>query len=230
LAADRFPPITPVALQSGQTRLRLTEIFHSLQGESSRVGLPTVFIRLTGCPLRCRYCDTAYAFSGGQWHSIDGICDQVAQFETRFVCVTGGEPLAQRGCLALLERLCDDGYQVSLETSGAIDAHAVDPRVMRVIDVKTPDSGESDRNLWSNLEHLRHDDEIKFVICSRLDYEWAREQVRSRKLEAAGAVLFSPSHDQLPAAELADWVLGDRLGVRLQVQMHKVLWGSEPGR
>lgn len=230
MAADRFTPEGPVELQPSQTRLRLTEIFHSLQGESSRVGLPTVFIRLTGCPLRCHYCDTAYAFSGGQWHSIDEIRDRVAQFATDFVCVTGGEPLAQRACLTLLERLCDDGYRVSLETSGAFDTRAVDPRVMRVIDIKTPDSGESDRNLWSNLDHLRQNDEIKFVICSRDDYEWAREQVLTRRLGQTGAVLFSPSHDQLPAAELADWVLGDRLGVRLQLQMHKLLWGGAPGR
>lgn len=210
--------------------VRLTEIFFSLQGESSRVGLPTVFVRLTGCPLRCDYCDTAYAFTGGRRYGFDEILDAIAVHRTPYVCVTGGEPLAQPACLDLLTQLCDAGYRVSLETSGAVDARAVDPRVVRVLDIKTPGSGEAARNLWSNFEALRATDEIKFVICDRADYEWARQIVLERNWLGGLAALFSPSHTQLQPAELAQWILDDRLPVRFQVQLHKVLWGASPGR
>ena len=211
-------------------RLKITEIFHSLQGEADTVGIPTVFVRLTGCPLRCQYCDTAYAFHGGEWQTLDEILARVASFQTRHVCVTGGEPLAQRTCFTLLERLCEAGYRVSLETSGAIDAAPVDPRVVRVIDVKTPGSGEVTRNLPANLEALRPADQIKFVICDRADYEWSRALVREKNLAQRCAVLFSPSHEQLPAPQLAEWILEDRLPVRFQIQLHKYLWGNVPGR
>ena len=211
-------------------RIRLTEVFHSLQGEADTAGWPTVFVRLTGCPLRCRYCDTAYAFYGGLWHSIDGILDAVAPYGARYVCVTGGEPLAQPNCQRLLRRLCDAGYRVSLETSGAIDARDVDPRVVRVLDVKTPGSGEMHRNFLANIDSLKAHDLVKFVLCHRADYDWAREFVRERGLTAQCAVLFSPSHGQLEPRALADWILADRLDVRLQLQLHKLLWGNEPGR
>lgn len=212
------------------SRLRITEIFRSLQGEGDAVGFPTVFVRLTGCPLRCQYCDTTYAFSGGQWRSIDDILARVAQLRTRHVCVTGGEPLAQRNCLPLLSRLCDAGYEVSLETSGALPVGEVDARVRRVVDVKTPASGESGRNLLGQLGTLGDRDQIKFVICDRADYEWSRNVLAERGLPARAMVLFSPSHEQLPARQLADWILEDQLPVRLQVQLHKLLWGNEPGR
>jgi 7-carboxy-7-deazaguanine synthase len=211
-------------------RLRITEIFRSLQGEGDAVGFPTVFVRLTGCPLRCQYCDTAYAFSGGQWWSLDDIVARVDALGTRHVCVTGGEPLAQRNCLPLLARLCDAGHEVSLETSGALPVGEVDARVRRVVDVKTPASGESGRNLLDQLESLSDRDQIKFVICDRADYEWSRDLLARRGLPARAMVLFSPSHAQLPARQLADWILEDRLPVRLQVQLHKLLWGNEPGR
>jgi len=211
-------------------RLKITEIFRSLQGEGDTVGFPTVFVRLTGCPLRCQYCDTAYAFSGGQWMSLDAILEQVGKQATSHVCITGGEPLAQANCLPLLQRLCDSGYRVSLETSGALPVDQVDRRVSRVVDVKTPDSGESHRNLLDQLSQLGGHDQIKFVICSRADYEWSRALVRERRLVEAAMVLFSPSHEQLPARELADWILADGLAVRMQVQLHKILWGNEPGR
>jgi 7-carboxy-7-deazaguanine synthase len=211
-------------------RLKITETFYSLQGEADAVGWPTFFIRLTGCPLRCRYCDTTYAFHGGEWRDIDTLVREAQGSGARHICVTGGEPLAQKNCLALLARLCDARLQVSLETSGAIDASAVDPRVVRVIDVKTPASGESERNLELDSQGLRESDLVKFVICDRADYEWSRELVRSRGLEARCQVLFSPSHGQLPANELADWILADRLPVRFQVQLHKILWGDTPGR
>jgi 7-carboxy-7-deazaguanine synthase len=211
-------------------RLKITEVFLSLQGESSLVGWPTVFIRLTGCPLRCQYCDTAYAFHGGQWRTIDELLEQTAQHGVRHVCVTGGEPLAQKACTELLRRLCDAGYTVSLETSGAIDVAAVDPRVIKVLDLKTPGSGEERRNLWDNLAHLDAKDQVKFVLCDRADYEWARAAVAERKLAERCTVLFSPSYEQLPARELADWIVADRLPVRFQVQLHKSLWGVEPGR
>jgi len=211
-------------------RLRLTEIFCSLQGEARDAGWPSVFVRLTGCPLRCQYCDTAYAFHGGEWWTIDAIVAQVEQYGVRHVCVTGGEPLAQKRCLFLLERLCDAGYCVSLETSGAIDLSGVDPRVSRVMDIKTPASGEVARNLWQNLQVLRAHDQIKFVICDRADYDWACAQVRERGLCDICTVWFSPSQLQLRATDLADWVVADRMPVRFQTQLHKALWGDTPGR
>jgi 7-carboxy-7-deazaguanine synthase len=215
---------------TSEPRLKLTEIFYSLQGEADTVGIPTVFVRLTGCPLRCQYCDTAYAFYGGQWWALPDILATVAEFGTRFVCVTGGEPLAQKSCLPLLTALCDAGYRVSLETSGALPIDAIDPRVVRVVDVKTPGSGEEARNLYDQLVHLRASDLVKFVICSRSDYEWSCSKVRELGLSARCAVLFSPSASELPARELADWVLADRLPVRFQLQLHKILWGDQPGR
>jgi 7-carboxy-7-deazaguanine synthase len=211
-------------------RLKITEIFRSLQGEGDAVGFPTVFVRLTGCPLRCQYCDTSYAFSGGSWMTLEAILTQVADLEAAHVCVTGGEPLAQPNCLPLLTELCDAGYRVSLETSGAMSVAEVDPRVARVVDVKTPASGEAARNLLGQLPLLRSHDQIKFVICDRADYEWSRELLRERDLPDQATVLFSPSHEQLPARELADWILEDRLPVRMQVQLHKILWGNAPGR
>lgn len=213
-----------------KSSLRITEIFYSLQGETSTVGLPTVFVRLTGCPLRCVYCDTAYAFHGGKRHSIDAVVEQVRDLNAPYVTVTGGEPLAQRECLELLTRLCDDGYRVSLETSGAISIEGVDPRVTVILDLKTPDSGEVGRNLYGNLELIKPTDEIKFVICSRSDYEWARMRIDEYHLaERSGGVLLSPSHGSLNATELAEWIIADRLPVRLQVQLHKLLWNDEPG-
>jgi 7-carboxy-7-deazaguanine synthase len=211
-------------------RLRITEIFHSLQGEAHTAGFPTVFVRLTGCPLRCQYCDTAYAFHGGEWATLEQILARVAEFAPRFVCVTGGEPLAQKNCLPLLTALCDAGYQVSLETSGAMPLAGVDPRVVRVVDVKTPASTEERRNRYADLELLRRDEQIKFVICSREDYEWSRAKLTELGLAQRCTVLFSPSADQLPARDLADWILADRLPVRFQLQLHKVLWGNVPGR
>ncbi len=221
---------TSSAPTAAAARLKITETFYSLQGEADAVGWPTFFIRLTGCPLRCQYCDTAYAFHGGEWRGLDALVDEALAAGARHVCVTGGEPLAQKGCLMLLARLCDAGLQVSLETSGAIDASVVDSRVVRVIDVKTPGSGEAQRNLDLDTQRLRSNDLLKFVICDRGDYEWSRELVRSRRLDSECAVLFSPSYLQLPAAQLADWILADRLPVRFQLQLHKVLWGDTPGR
>lgn len=209
--------------------LRITEIFHSLQGEARPAGYPTAFIRLTGCPLRCVYCDTSYAFQGGMRLGIADVLERIAEFSVRHVCVTGGEPLAQPACLELLAALCDAGYTVSLETSGALDISAVDARVMVVLDIKTPDSGESERNLWANLARLKREDQIKFVICSRADYEWAKGVLGERRLEQVCEVLFSPSWGQLPARDLAEWVLADRLPVRFQLQLHKYLWGDAPG-
>jgi 7-carboxy-7-deazaguanine synthase len=211
-------------------RLRITEIFYSLQGEANTVGFPTVFIRLTGCPLRCQYCDTAYAFLGGEWATLDQVLARVGEFTPRHVCVTGGEPLAQKNCLPLLAALCDAGYQVSLETSGAMPLAGVDPRVARVVDVKTPASGEERRNRYADLGLLRADEQVKFVICDRADYEWSRAKLAELGLATRCTVLFSPSADQLPARELADWILADRLPVRFQVQLHKLLWGNVPGR
>ena len=210
--------------------LRITEIFHSLQGETSRVGLPTTFVRLTGCPLRCGYCDTAYAFHGGTTMRLEEILAKVAQHRTRYVTVTGGEPLAQKHCLLLLTALADRGYSVSLETSGALDVSRVDARVSRIVDVKTPGSGEVERNLWDNLAHLNPRDEIKFVLCDERDYVWAKDVLGSRGLDRICPVLFSPAHEQLAAATLAEWVLRDELPVRVQIQLHKVLWGNTPGR
>lgn len=210
--------------------LRITEIFHSLQGESLTMGLPTVFVRLTGCPLRCQYCDTAYAFHGGERRSLVEVLEKVAAYAPRHVCVTGGEPLAQPACLPLLEALCDAQYQVSLETSGALPIGEVDPRVARVVDLKTPDSGESGRNLWDNIDLLTPHDQLKFVICSRRDYEWAVFQLdRHQLVSRVGAVLFSPSYGQQNATELADWIIRDNLPVRFQLQLHKLLWNDEPG-
>jgi len=212
-------------------RLRITEIFHSLQGETSTVGIPTVFVRLTGCPLRCQYCDTAYAFNGGEMFELATVLDRVASFGARYVTVTGGEPLAQPACLPLLERLCDAGYLTSLETSGALDIGRVDPRVARIVDLKTPASRESVRNRWENIPLLTKLDQVKFVICDADDYAWARDVTFEHDLpNRVGEVLFSPSHAELPAVQLADWILRDRLPVRLQIQLHKVLWGNEPGR
>ena len=213
-----------------QNRLRITEIFHSLQGETSRVGLPTVFVRLTGCPLRCGYCDTAYAFHGGETLTLDAVLAEVARYGTRYVTVTGGEPLAQKSCLALLTALADRGYSVSLETSGALDVSEVDERVSRIVDVKTPGSGEADRNRWENLAHLNARDEIKFVLCGEADYEWAKTVLAERRLDRICPVLLSPSYGDLPPRTLAEWILRDRLPVRMQIQVHKVLWGEEPGR
>lgn len=210
--------------------LRITEIFLSLQGETRTAGWPSVFVRLTGCPLRCRYCDTAYAFRGGRWMAIDPILDEVAAYRPRHVTVTGGEPLAQRDCLALLGRLCDAGYEVSLETGGALAVEAVDPRVVRVLDLKTPGSGECRRNRYENLAVLGPRDQVKFVCCDRRDYEWAREQVERYRLTERCEVLFSPGHGVLAPGLLADWILEDRLSVRLQIQLHKYLWGDVPGR
>ena len=222
--------VIPEAAAASPERLRLTEIFLSLQGESRSIGWPTVFVRLTGCPLRCQYCDTAYAFHGGQWWDYDGILAEVASHGVRHVCVTGGEPLAQKRCIGLLARLCDAGYEVSLETSGALDIGEVDPRVSRVLDIKTPGSAEVGRNLWDNIALLTAHDQVKFVICSREDYDWARAVVAGHRLDAVCDVLFSPSKDQLPPTVLADWIVADRLPVRFQVQLHKLLWNDEPGR
>jgi 7-carboxy-7-deazaguanine synthase len=212
------------------TRLRITEIFHSLQGEADSVGIPTVFVRLTGCPLRCQYCDTAYAFEGGEWWELPAVLERVRGFATRYVCVTGGEPLAQKGCLTLLTELCAAGLRVSLETSGALELDQVDPRVIKVVDVKTPGSGEERRNRYAELQRLRPHDLVKFVICDRSDYEWSRAKIAALALPQGCTVLFSPSHEQLSARDLADWILEDRLPVRFQIQLHKYLWGNVPGR
>ncbi len=210
--------------------LRITEIFYSLQGEARTVGLPTVFVRLTGCPLRCSYCDTAYAFSGGEIQTLDSILEQVASYRPRHVCVTGGEPLAQPNCLPLLVALCDAGYQVSLETSGALDISGVDTRVSRVVDLKTPGSGEVGRNRYDNMAALTPNDQIKFVICTREDYEWAVSKIIEYRLDQrVSDVLMSPSHHQLEPRTLAEWIIADNLPVRLQLQLHKYLWNDEPG-
>lgn len=220
--------VTPGAYM--QETLRITEIFYSLQGETRTSGLPTVFVRLTGCPLRCQYCDTAYAFSGGEIMTLEAICARVASFKPRYVCVTGGEPLAQPNCIPLLARLCDAGYRVSLETSGAMDIAPTDPRVSRVVDLKTPGSAEVSRNLYSNIAALTANDQVKFVICSREDYDWSVSKLIEYRLdERVGEVLFSPSHQQVSARELAEWIVADNLPVRFQMQLHKILWNDEPG-
>ncbi len=215
---------------SKRPRLRINEIFHSLQGEADAVGYPTVFVRLTGCPLRCQYCDTEYAFHAGDWHDLKDIIGRVQSFATRHVCVTGGEPLAQPNCLALLASLCDAGFEVSLETSGALDIGEVDYRVTRVVDVKTPGSRESARNRIANFGHLTRRDQLKFVICSREDYDWSKAYLEEHELPGRCQILFSPSHGQVPPASLAEWILADRLPVRFQLQLHKILWGDVPGK
>jgi 7-carboxy-7-deazaguanine synthase len=211
-------------------RLKITEIFRSLQGEADTAGIPTVFVRLTGCPLRCQYCDTAYAFHGGEWATLEEVLRTVRDFATRHVCVTGGEPLAQKGCLALLSSLCDAGLRVSLETSGAMSLSGVDPRVVLVVDVKTPGSGEEARNRYEELQQLQPKDLVKFVICGREDYEWSRAKLAELDLAARCTVLFSPSHEQVPPGQLADWLLADHLPVRFQIQLHKYLWGNVAGK
>lgn len=222
--------ITPLSIEPQLQRLRITEIFSSIQGESTTVGIPTVFIRLTGCPLRCQYCDTAYAFTGGKWMALAGIEAKVADFNLKHVTVTGGEPLAQKTCLSLLSNLCDQNYAVSLETSGALDVSQVDPRVIKVMDIKTPSSGEAKKNKWENVNYLREQDQVKFVICNQLDYVWAKNIIQEYRLTHRCEVLFSPSYDELEPKQLAEWILNDRLNVRFQLQLHKVLWGNEPGR
>jgi len=213
-----------------ESRLRITEIFYSLQGEGRYSGEPTVFIRLTGCPLRCQYCDTEYAFYGGHWLGFDDIFEIIESYSCMNICVTGGEPLAQPNCVFFLEELCKSEYKVSLETSGAMDISDVDTMVSRVLDLKTPDSGEQEKNLWSNLDELTPHDQVKFVICSRTDYEWAKNVTDQHKLMDKCLVLFSPSHHQIEARQLADWILEDQLSVRFQTQLHKLLWQDEPGR
>ncbi len=216
--------------ESATTTLRLTEVFLSLQGETSRTGLPTVFVRLAGCPLRCRWCDTPYSFQGGETAALPDLLARIAAYGVPTVCVTGGEPLAQKHCPALLAALCDAGYSVSLETSGALDVSAVDPRVSRIVDIKPPASGEVERNRWDNLAHLKPHDEIKFVLADRGDYEWARALLRERNLPGIAPVLFSPVQGELAPDALAEWILADRLPVRMQVQLHKLLWGNAQGR
>ena len=220
----------PTPPESREGMLKITEIFHSLQGESLQSGLPTVFVRLTGCPLRCSYCDSEYAFYGGEWRHFDEIIEEIRKYDTPLVCVTGGEPLAQKRCAEFLVRLCDAGFRVSLETSGALDIGIVDERVSRVVDIKTPASREQSSNRWENLDELTENDQLKFVICSRADYEWARDQLAGRDLPGYCEVLFSPAWGLVDPVELADWVLQDRLPVRFQLQLHKVLWGDVPGR
>lgn len=214
---------------SPEAQLRISEIFFSLQGETRRIGLPTVFVRLTGCPLRCTYCDTSYAFTGGQNMSVAEILGQVAQYAPCYVTVTGGEPLAQKNCLPLLTALCDAGYEVSLETGGALDIAGVDARVMRVLDIKTPASGEAARNRWENLPLLTRHDEIKFVLCDENDYLWAKQILQQHRLAEHCEVLFSPAHGALNATQLAEWILRDRLPVRMQLQLHKLLWNNAAG-
>jgi 7-carboxy-7-deazaguanine synthase len=210
--------------------LKINEIFFSIQGETSKTGLPTVFIRLTGCPLRCVYCDTEYAFHNGQNITIENILHTIAAYRTRHITVTGGEPLAQKACVDLLSLLCDEGYHVSLETSGAIEISDVDQRVCKIIDIKTPGSKEVEKNRFENLNHILNTDQIKFVICHREDYEWAKNKLKEFQLNELCEVLFSPSHEELNATQLADWILEDHLPVRLQVQLHKYLWGDVPGK
>ncbi|HBZ30485.1 MAG TPA: 7-carboxy-7-deazaguanine synthase QueE [Nitrosomonas nitrosa] len=227
-----FPlPLRQHSLKQRESEtLRVSEIFYSLQGETSRVGLPTVFIRLTGCPLRCGYCDTAYAFTGGENISIMDVLAKVSEYAPRYVTVTGGEPLAQKACLTLLTSLCDAGYSVSIETSGALDISGIDKRVSKIVDIKTPDSGEVTKNRWANLDYLTPQDELKFVLCSEQDYRWAVDIFYERQLDQLCPVLFSPAFGQLDPALLASWILKDRLPVRLQLQLHKILWGEVAGR
>lgn len=210
--------------------LRITEIFYSLQGESSTAGLPTVFIRLTGCPLRCQYCDTEYAFTGGEQMDFESILQQVKQYDTSYITITGGEPLAQKNCFTLMATLCDQGYKVSLETSGALSIEQVDERVMIVMDIKTPASQEADKNLWSNLDYLKSDDQIKFVICDREDYEWMKTIADAHDLYARFQLLVSPAYGDIEISDLAEWILEDQLKLRMQVQLHKIIWGDDQGR
>ena len=212
------------------TSLLISEVFYSLQGEASRMGLPSVFVRLTGCPLRCAWCDTEYAFTGGRRMSLATLLDKISSYGVRQVCVTGGEPLAQKNCLPLLASLCDAGYDVSLETSGALDIAGVDPRVSRIVDLKAPGSGESERNCWSNIARLTHRDELKFVLSGRADYEWAKQTITEHRLDRRCPILFSPVQDDLIPQDLAEWILADRLPVRFQLQLHKQLWGNIHGR
>lgn len=216
-------------MNTSPVRLRISEIFHSLQGESTRVGLPTVFVRLTGCPLRCVWCDTEYAFTGGEMRNLDDILAEVAGHGARHVCVTGGEPLAQKPCLDLLTALCDAGHSVSLETSGALDISAVDPRVSRIMDLKAPGSGEESKNLWDNLAHITPADEIKIIIASEADYLWARDAILRHGLSERCTVLLSPAAGQVDPQDLAAWILRDRLAVRMQIQMHRIIWGERTG-
>ncbi len=222
--------VTPLGTNSQAEKLRITEIFSSIQGESTSIGMPTVFVRLTGCPLRCQYCDTAYAFSGGDWMSFDEISTKVAAFNLKHVTVTGGEPLAQKSCLVLLSQLCDQNYIVSLETSGALDISEVDPRVIKVVDIKTPASKETEKNRWDNINYLRENDQVKFVICSQSDYKWAKNIIAEYQLKNRCEVLFSPSFDQLEGKKLANWIVKDQLNVRFQLQLHKILWGDLAGK
>ncbi len=219
-----------IVLQDTRQKLRLTEIFYSLQGETRTAGIPTVFIRLTGCPLRCGYCDTAYAFTGGSWWEFPAILTEVEKYATRYITVTGGEPLAQKACYDFLSVLCNKGYEVSLETSGAMDISNVDPRVVKVMDLKTPGSGEAGKNRYANIEFLQPKDQVKFVLCDRHDYEWAVDRLKQYQLADRCEVLFSPSYGQLELRDLADWVLAEQLPVRVQIQLHKLIWGDEPGR
>ena len=218
-----------VQQEASKHELRINEIFFSIQGESSKVGLPTIFIRLTGCPLRCRYCDTVYAFHEGNKMSIDSIINTISKYRTKHVTVTGGEPLAQKQCINLLERLCDEGFDVSLETSGALNIKNVDDRVMKVMDIKTPSSTEQDKNNFDNLGYLTNEDQIKFVICNRTDYDWVKQLIIDKHLTDICEVLLSPEHESLNSTELAEWILQDKLNVRLQLQLHKYLWGNKPG-
>lgn len=211
------------------SRLRISEIFYSLQGESRTVGFPTVFVRLTGCPLRCHYCDTEYAFTGGEMLSLEEILEKIKSYKAHYITVTGGEPLAQKDCLELMTLLCDQGYSVSLETSGAMDVSGVDQRVVKVMDLKTPKSGEMTKNKWENLEFLEIKDQIKFVLCDRQDYDWARMKISEHELDSICEILMSPSYEQLDPTDLANWILEDNLKVRMQLQLHKLLWGDKPG-
>lgn len=217
------------SVPGNQKKLRITEIFYSLQGESNTVGIPTVFVRLTGCPLRCGYCDTEYAFHGGQWMEFSEILNQIKRYKTSYVTITGGEPLAQKPCLDLLVDLCDTHYKVSLETSGALDISKVDKRVVKVMDLKTPGSGETQKNLWQNLHYLHSDDQVKFVICDEADYQWSKSVITEHQLARRCEILMSPSAGQQDPTQLANWILADQLSVRMQVQLHKILWQGAPG-
>src|SRR3990167_954888 len=210
--------------------MRISEIFFSLQGETNTVGLPTAFIRLTGCPLRCQYCDTTYAFHGGSWYGLDAILIEIKKYQTNYVTVTGGEPLAQKACIPLLKRLCEEGYSVSLETSGAMDISLVDKRVVKVLDIKTPGSDEVEKNCWENIDKLLQQNQVKFVICHREDYDWAKLIIDQYRLNTRCQILFSPSYQQINPTDLADWIINDQLAVRFQVQLHKLIWGDLPGR